>query len=276
MDDLYNLEQVKKCLLPLDNKVFFYEKTSSTMTEAKNLILKEGVSVLDKALFIAKEQTQGKGRLGRYFYSPSENGVYFSFIYVDDKIINPGLITSVAAVSVCKAIKIVYNVDCKIKWVNDIFYNNKKICGILTEGIINSKTGKIDCAVIGIGINIFVEESLLSEELKNVVGGIIKKEDKRNQALLISEVIKSFFEIYDKTNLQEEKIINAMKEYKNLSMLIGKDIIVKPVINDDSKNYECKVIDIDLQGRLIVKTKDNDIVCLESGEVSVGSASLCN
>ena len=118
----------------------YFDIIDSTNSEAKRrlgAVPPEEYRLFHKTVLVAGEQTAGRGRLGRKFYSPGGTGLYFSLVYAAGSVSDPGKITAVAAVAVCRAIKSVFNVDAGIKWVNDIFVSGKKVCGILTEGIVN-------------------------------------------------------------------------------------------------------------------------------------------
>lgn len=128
--------------------IFIYDLIDSTNTESKRRISQKGFLLTDegrfstdgesihKTLIAASEQTAGHGRLGRNFYSPSKTGIYFSFIYIPENSqddFDPSRFTVTAAVSVCRAIDKLFGEKAKIKWVNDIYLNDKKICGILQK-----------------------------------------------------------------------------------------------------------------------------------------------
>ncbi|MBR0486561.1 MAG: biotin--[Treponema sp.] len=116
-------------------QVIIFDSIDSTNKEAKRRIV-EGAK-LHKTLFAAEKQTAGRGRLERKFLSPAKKGVYFTLVYCPKTQVNPAVMTSAAAVSVCQAVEELYKTDCSVKWVNDIFSGGKKIAGILTEGITN-------------------------------------------------------------------------------------------------------------------------------------------
>ena len=253
-----------------DINVVFYEKTDSTMVQAKRIINEKSFSNIHKTLVIATEQSSGKGRLGRSFYSPGVGGIYFSVIISDGIIENPSVITASVATAVCRAIKAIYNKDCKIKWVNDILLNNKKICGILTEGIINSVTNKIDTAIIGIGINIFVDDKAVPVELQNIIGGIVDNQNNIKKTQLLCSVVENIFDIFS----TKENIQAALAEYKNKSALIGKKIKVFPVIGQMDNYYYCVVEDISEDAKLIVRTESGEVKYLDSGEVSIFSQNV--
>ena len=120
---------------------------------------------------IANRQSAGRGRLGRSFFSPGEKGIYMSVLLRPEiELERAVLITSMAAVAVARAIERVSDIPAKIKWVNDIFLNRKKVCGILTESGINAETGKLEYAVLGIGVNVGSME--FPEELKGIATSV--------------------------------------------------------------------------------------------------------
>ncbi|MHC1786887.1 MAG: biotin--[acetyl-CoA-carboxylase] ligase [Christensenellales bacterium] len=101
------------------------------------------------ATLLADAQSAGRGRLGRSFFSPG-GGLYMSSIlYPGD--LAPGLLTTLAAVCVLRAVKQTLGIDLKIKWVNDLLLEGRKVCGILAEGL--RPQGKPPLVILGIGIN---------------------------------------------------------------------------------------------------------------------------
>ncbi|MGN0729758.1 biotin--[acetyl-CoA-carboxylase] ligase [Treponema sp.] len=215
-------------------------------------------------LISAQTQTSGHGRLGRAFFSPAFTGVYFSFSVVEPGgIKNPAMYTVSSAVGVCRAIKKLLGKDCMIKWVNDIFFNGKKVCGILTEGIVDSGRGLVEAAVVGIGINLVAQD--FPEELKNTAGGISD-----NSCL-------------DEKNITGRKIMlccmneiasilrsgeNVIPEYRRLSLLLGKEISVYPIIGQGG-GFKAKALDITDDAGLLVETDDGTRKILHSGEVTL-------
>ena len=252
-----------------------FKTIDSTNTYAKKILTQDGTGFLTRiekskgafAVIIAESQTAGRGRLGRTFVSPQKTGLYLSIIYSPDGgISNPAILTTASAVAVCRAIKKLYNKETSIKWINDIFLNNKKICGILTEGFTNFETGAIDSAIIGIGININQNTKDFSEELLKTAGSICNdKTDSATRTQLASLVTG---EVINILNQEQDSIIS---EYKSRSFLIGKEVEVHPVIGDTSKIYKAKVLDINSEANLVVQSQDGEIKNLSSGEVSLKS-----
>ncbi len=242
----------------LDFTLDVRQSVTSTNTLAKEMAAsgaKEGT------VLIAREQTAGRGRMGRSFYSPDEGGIYFSLILrpklsIEDSL----LITTSAAVAVTKAIEEIAEVPATIKWVNDIFVHEKKVCGILTEASLNFESGGLEYAVLGIGINI--NTKTFPNEIKEVAGAIW--EEKPNSSPITSKLVAQIL-----NNLAEYMISPTdktyLEEYRKRSFLIGKPILVykgKDVLS-------AKAIDIDDKARLIVEYEDQSREALLSGEVSV-------
>lgn len=226
-------------------------------------------SSLDGTVIVAGAQTVGRGRLGRSFFSPAGSGLYLSIIYVPEKnITSPAVLTASAAVAVSRAIAETYNADTQIKWVNDIFLNGKKVCGILTEGVTNFETGKIDYAIVGIGINILPGN--FPPEIANVATSILQSDKdnaKRNE--LAANIIKEVLAIYRGGT---DAFAQAMQEYRERSFLAGKCVTVSPIIDSEEKKYEAKVLDITDDAKLVVQKIDGTIIQLDSGEISLHSA----
>ena len=259
----------------------YFDIIDSTNSEAKRrlgAVPPEEYRLFHKTVLVAGEQTAGRGRLGRKFYSPCGTGLYFSLVYAAGSVSDPGKITAVAAVAVCRAIKSVFNVDAGIKWVNDIFVSGKKVCGILTEGIVNPLSGAVEAAVIGIGINIYFS-SKMPEELSLRAGGICgsslsgagdeNADGGKNAEMkdrLLCRIIESLVEILDG---REEEFFSAMEEYKARSTLIGKTVTVSPVIDSRERQYDAVVTGITDDAQLVVRTSDGREKTLSSGEVTL-------
>lgn len=239
---------------------FVYSVRELCETDSTNRVARELAvdGAPEGTLVVAKRQSMGKGRLGRSFYSP-EGGIYMSMV------LRPGIpaeqavfITTCAAVAVARAIERVSGVPAGIKWVNDIFVNGKKVCGILAEAGFDAETGKPDYVVLGIGIN--VKRQAVPEDLKEIVGCL---EDaaaawvSRNE--LIAAVWEEYAELYGTLSAAD-----YMKEYKERSILMGREVTVYAPEGE----YRAVVTDIDREGHLVVERQGERRI-LSSGEISV-------
>lgn len=247
-----------KKFLKSDKKIEYFDEISSTNTVLKEMA-KNGTP--KDTILLSEYQSAGRGRLGKTFFSPKGCGVYLSYLLKPDILPNDAVfITVAAAVSMVRALKKVFALDAKIKWVNDIYIDNKKLAGILTEGSIRNEN-ELDFAVLGIGINTknppngYPDEfSYKVTNLETITGNV--PYDKKWQ--LVAEFINIFDEVFaDKTRAY-------IKEYKDASMLIGQKI---EILSGEEKGF-ATAIDIDSSARLVVE-KDKKIYYLDSGDVSV-------
>ncbi len=231
---------------------------TSTNIVAKELAAK---GAKEGTVVAANEQTEGKGRLGRTFYSPASTGIYFSVILrpklnMEDAL----LITTAAAVAVAKAIETIAKVKASIKWVNDIYVEGKKVCGILTEASINFESGGLEYAVVGIGINI--ETNHFPDGLNQTAGSVFKEKpfDLPVKSMLLAEVLNNL--AVSMNNLTDKYYL---EEYRSRSFLIGENILVLK----GQRSIPAKAIEIDEKAHLVVEYEDGTKEALNSGEVSI-------
>ena len=231
---------------------------TSTNTVAKE---RAGQGAPEGTVVVAREQTEGRGRLGRSFYSPNGSGIYFSIILRPKLSIEDSLkITTAAAVAVARAIDTLAGVEAKIKWVNDIFVHDKKVCGILTEASLNFENGGLEYAVVGIGINISTQD--FPKEIEAIAGSIFSQKpgDTPISSVLVAEVLNNIAEAMD--SLTDCKYL---EEYRRRSFLLGKNILVIK----GGQTIPAKAITIDDNARLVVEYDDHTREALSSGEVSI-------
>lgn len=236
-------------------KIDVYEKSISTNSLCKEKMDKgEDISLVASLM-----QENGRGRVGRKFYSP-KNGLYFSFSYRPSDRIDNSLLTIAAGLSVYKAFLDNYGIEMQIKWVNDLIYRDKKVGGILTEASMNLETGLVDYVICGIGLNIENPDQGFPDDLKDIAGYIFDKlPDKFNPNILIAEIVKNYFTYIKDPNLIEK--------YKNLSYNLGKRVY----FTRGEKDYEGYALDINERGELVVDLDNGDKINLSFGEVSVRS-----
>ena len=211
-------------------------------------------------LVIADSQKQGRGRFGRSFFSPEHSGVYITYILRPKMTAErAAMITSMAAVAVARAIEAVADVKAGIKWVNDIYLNGRKTCGILCEASMDFESGMLEYAVLGIGVN--VAPMTFPEELKDIATSISNECGAPvSRSRLIAEISNQLELLYPQLETGE-----FMAENRARSIVIGREVTV---LRGDER-FPAKVLDIDIQGRLVVQTGDGSISRLASGEISV-------
>ncbi len=233
-------------------EISFYDSIPST-----NALLKEKCKngAPNYYTVVADRQTSGRGRLGRSFFSDN-GGLYMSFLLrgIDDADIMG--ITAAAGVSTAEAIEKIFGVKCGIKWVNDLIYNGKKVCGILAEGVI-SDDGKIEGIVVGIGVNIAPPKDGFPDEIKDIAGAVCDIYTVEERNALVKAILESFHR-----NLGSEELI---EKYRALSTVIDKDIMVI----SPSETYSARVVEIDDKFGLTVIVNDGKKKTLRSGEISI-------
>ena len=243
----------------LDQKlnITIFDELDSTNTYLK----KVGSSgEKENQLVIALSQTGGRGRMGRSFYSPNGTGIYFSLLLHPEFSAEKSLsLTVMAAVSVAETVMKYNKNDVKIKWVNDVYIDGKKVCGILTEGSINADK-KLDYAVVGIGINVIAPENGFPDDIKTSATAVFPgKAEEHIKEMIVADVVNKFFSMY---NSNDSDYIRRYKEY---SYLTGKEI---NIISCDSVRPAI-VIDITDDCHLLVKNENDEIEEISSGDVSV-------
>lgn len=242
----------------LKRRITFLNEVNSTNTYAKTLCSQgKGAG----ALVVADSQTAGRGRRGRSFVSNPDAGVYFSAVYTlsgEEKA--AGLLTSLAGLAVRDALYSLYNLQCTIKWPNDILCEGKKLCGILCEAV--NENGRAKYAVVGIGLN--VQKQDFPDELSLTAGSIADFYDGEiDRSELVAEIV---FHL-DRLVLKRRALMgHDAHEYtallKKYSDTVGKQV---KVILPDSEEY-AEAIDIADNGGLVVKTMYETKV-LTAGEV---------
>lgn len=263
-----------------ENYIKCFKEIDSTNNYAKKIISEAGAlrdenqeltaagKKLHKALIVAETQTAGRGRSGRTFVSPAKTGIYLTVIYAPKGgVTKASRITAFTAVAICRVIKNLYGITPSIKWINDIFLYGKKIGGVLTEGTANFETGLIESAVIGIGINIQENAEAFDKELSKVAGAILP-EGKYSDVARLKLASLIAFEVF---KILEEDPKKVIEEYKLYSFIIGREVEVHSIIDNDKGNYFAKVVDIDDDAGLVVVDKKGNRKTLISGEVSLKS-----
>lgn len=261
-----------ECFKDIDSTNTYAKKVLSECGNLRSLSgeLTESGKEYHQAAIIAEHQTAGRGRLGRTFISPVKSGIYLTIIYAPQGgIQQPAKLTALSAVAVIRAIKNVYGLETQIKWINDIFYKGKKVGGILTEGFTNFETGIIESAIIGIGINIEVNNEI-SVELKDKAGSLFSQDEKKSagRCELAAEITAQCLKIFN------EDEIKSFEEYKKHSFILGKEITVYPLIGDEKSSFKATAIDVDSEAGLVVRLEDGSKKTLNSGEVTLKSVNL--
>ena len=235
-------------------EILVFDSVDSTNNEARRYA---AAGAKHGTLIVANEQTDGRGRQGRSFFSPPDTGLYMSMILRPwAGITHPQLITVAAAVSVCHAIERQNNLTPEIKWVNDILLDGKKVCGILTEAVTSMESASIEQIIVGIGINCKNPKENFPKELSGIATALETPELRRS--LLCAEIAGGIVEFFEKLDSAE-----LLEEYRARCNMTGKSV---SFIHEGEKQIAI-VRGIDAECKLELELENGDSLTLASGEV---------
>ena len=190
--DVLTAQGVRYHLRPAyrDCAVLVERRVGSTNTQVKKLAA-DGAG--GRTILLADEQTAGRGRMGRGFYSPARTGVYMSLLLrpETDSAQLP-IITVAAAAAVCEAIEALTGLETQVKWVNDVLVGGRKVCGILTEAVSDFESGRTESVIVGIGVNVKTPPALFPAELREIAGSLLPASVSRNR--LAAEIANRLFD----------------------------------------------------------------------------------
>lgn len=224
------------------------EQTDSTNTKLREMALSgaaEGVTL------IASAQTGGRGRRGRAFASPV-GGLYLSTLIRPTAPIDPAQITCRAAVAAARAVESLCDLDVKIKWVNDLYVNDRKVAGILAEGVL-APDGTLAAVVLGVGINV---ANTLPPEL-DAIATTLRQE---GVTLTREDVAAAFLNECERVCEDAD----YMTEYRRRNLVLGRQVTVL----QGGDAYPATAVAITDGGHLLVSTPEGERE-LHSGEVSL-------
>jgi BirA family biotin operon repressor/biotin-[acetyl-CoA-carboxylase] ligase len=269
----YRLKSVPDRLLPDEirdhlsttilgkQEIYYFDDIDSTNNEAKkqaNLGCHEG------AIVLSEMQNSGRGRISRSWFSPAGKGIWLSVIlrppfhpYDAPKC------TLMTAVAVTKAIRRVTQVKCGIKWPNDILYEGKKLVGILTE--MNAEMDVINYVVIGMGINVNIEQQEFPGELTEIATSLSLATGQTVSRLsLLQEILIELEREYN--NVIQHGFSPVLDDWRKLSVTLGQTVDVL----GGNKQFSGLAVDIDNDGALLVQIEDR-IEKIIAGDVSIRS-----
>ncbi len=279
-----------------NNKInlVYLDSIDSTNMEARRIL---EASSSGPFIVVAREQTAGRGRQGKSFFSPKNSGIYMTIALPTGEIPS-GVVTLTCRVgiAVSKAIDAEFGCRTGIKWVNDIFLSGRKICGILCEAI-SGEGGAHSHILIGIGINISTVE--FPDDIKNSAGSVLpiagtskntagnvlssanSSECSFNEKMTMSgnaqykaplesvtgEFIRKFaMQIYDSVIRHLAPSYDPIADYKERSIVLGHDV----TFYENGVAHSAHAVDIDEMGGLVVRLADtNELKTLTSGEISL-------
>lgn len=249
-NDVLSADEIRQ-YIDFDCDVVYYDSIDSTNTQAKRLIT-DGMDRV--TLVCAGEQTSGRGRQGKSFYSPKNSGIYLSLVTHPMLSLKDSVsITTASSVAVCRAVEKFTGIVPEIKWVNDVYINGSKICGILTEAVSDFESGTVTSVIIGIGVNITTSD--FPSDVKNATSLGVKVK----RALLIAQIANELWKV------SQGSFDDVIDYYRSHSMVIGKDII----FYQNSVKHFAKAVGIDDNGGLVVLDENSNYTTLSSGEITV-------
>ncbi len=260
--DVLSEQGIRRCLCTPQEQwhLQVYNTITSTNTVLKELS-HDGAP--EFTVLVAAQQTAGRGRMNRAFYSPAVTGLYLSILLRPVMKAEEALfITTAAAVAVARAVEELSGKSTGIKWVNDVFLDGRKICGILTEASLDMESGRLECAICGIGVNLCDPEGGFPEELQGIAGSVFGGEslpaDARNR--LAAGILNHFSEYYRSLSARP-----FFDEYVRRSIVVGREITV---LGRD-KPRRAHALAIDRNCNLRVRYEDGTEGVLSSGEISI-------
>ncbi len=237
--------------------VYILDEIDSTNEEAKRMI-KNGTN--KDFVILAKKQTNGKGRKGRSFYSPKDTGIYYTYVHFSEEELKNDLkVTVASSVIASKAIKEAFERECRIKWVNDLYFDNKKISGTLCECLLKgSFENDKNAIIVGIGIN--VSTSDFPEDISRKAGSICVENNPEAYDKTIILITKGLSDFFKNLSLRE-----YMDYYKSNSLVLNKYVELSDANGVIDKGI---VKDFDEDGSLILSNEKGDAK-YDSGEISL-------
>ena len=258
--DVLSREGVSRYLSTPDIDVHVYSCVGSTNTLLKAWA-EDGCA--EGTVAAAEEQTAGRGRRGRGFFSPRGTGLYLSILLRPESSAGAALrITTAAAVAAAEAIEALSGEEAQIKWVNDIYLRGKKVCGILTEASRDVGSGGLRYAIVGVWINVLCPAGGFPDELQSVAGSIFGDSALPDlRCRLAASLIDRFFSHY--RALGSEACFEA---YRRRCSVLGRRVTV---LSGGVPVAEGEVLDLERDYSLRIRYDDGTEGLLNSGEVSV-------
>lgn len=210
---------------------------------------------------IAKQQTAGRGRQGRVFFSPPDTGLYLSMV-LRPAAEQVSLLTPMAAVAAAEAVERCCGEKTAIKWVNDLLLRGKKICGILAESRFSCADAAPDYVVVGIGINLIEPQEGFPEALRDIAGAVFPAGADPQTAFAdcAAELIEAL--LRENARLAERHYLNG---YRERLCVLGRQITV----SENGSDRSAVALDADDDLRLLVRYADGTEQWRSTGEIRI-------
>lgn len=213
-------------------------------------------------VIIAASQTAGRGRQGHTFWSPDGTGVYLSVLVRPEWPIDTVItaLTPMAAVAAARAVESISERQADVKWVNDVYCDKKKVCGILVEGHPNAQTDRFSYAVVGVGFNVFPPDGGFPEEIRDRAGAILDKPSDFARERLVAAFLNEFQTLYNAL-----PTVAFYEEYACRCLRLGRSVSVPT----ETGERLAEVLDVTERFELRVRFEDGMVRDLNAGDVSV-------
>lgn len=224
---------------------------------------KEGVA--EGTVIVARRQEGGRGRMQRVWASP-EGGLWFSIILRPQ--IDPQFaaqVTLLMGVAASAALRRLYATeDIMIKWPNDLLLQKKKICGILAELQLD-EAGAIDYAVVGVGVNVALNEEDFSSELRGTAASLNSSLNKNYTCdEVLDNILQEFNRLYQEWLKHGAGVI--LTPWKRMNCTLNQNVLVK---DNDQVIFSGTVTAIDEKGAIIVRNERGECQSFDFGEISI-------
>ena len=236
--------------------IHLYDRLESSNQTAKRLALS---GAPHGTLVLTNQQSAGRGRMGRKFESPAGQGIYLSLLLrADIPAADAQTVTVSAAVAVCRAVKALCGLELSIKWVNDLYYHGKKVCGILTEAGADLESGRLEWLVVGIGLNFTTPPEAFPAELRRLAGSLFPGGPAPVSRVALAAAIA-------RELLTLCPAFDCLEEYRARCFVPGHWVTVCT----GRETYAALALSIDDTGRLVVRRENGREEALQHGEVSI-------
>lgn len=233
------------------------KRVDSTNAEARRRAA-EGAP--EGTVIIAEEQTAGRGRPGKTFFSPASTGLYLSVVLRPTLSVDRAqFLTTAAAVAGSQAIEEVTGRQALIKWVNDIFCGGRKVAGILTEGAVDMESGRFEHAVLGIGVNVKPPAGGFPSSIADVAGSVYDEKAGAVRSQLAAAFLRRFWDRY-----LHVADASFHEEYRRRCFLIGQPVVV--TLN--GSRVRARAVDLTKDFKLVIELPDKTRRELAYGEVA--------
>ncbi|MBE7063017.1 MAG: biotin--[acetyl-CoA-carboxylase] ligase [Ruminococcaceae bacterium] len=257
-DDILSPIELSKYYRISPEKIRVFSSLPSTNTTAKEMASR---GAPEGTVIIAEKQTCGRGRMNRVFFSPQNSGLYMSIILRPKLAPKDSLlITTMAAVAVAEAAEKLTMQPMQIKWVNDVYFREKKIAGILTEASYNAKKQETEYLILGIGVNVYRPQGDFPEEIQNIAGTLFDLPVPHGRCRMAALILEHFFHYYNSIEKKE-----FLEPYRNRCILSGRNVKVMR----GEENFPARVLGINEDFSLHIERSNGKEENLSSGEVSI-------